>query len=119
MIEKNKKEEKLDIPMDIYSSNEELVIITPLWGVEKNSISLSLEKTNLVIKWNRNIPNIKDNLLALKQNCFRWNFEKTIELPQNVYFDKIHSKLTNENILIIIVPKIIIPEKIRLEVEWL
>ncbi len=119
MVELTKKEEKLDIPMDIYSSNEELLIIIPLWGVEKKSINLSLEKTNLIIKWNRNIPTIKDNLIALKQNCFRWTFEKTVELPQNVYFDKIHSKLTGENILIIVVPKVVIPEKIRLEIEWL
>jgi HSP20 family molecular chaperone IbpA len=105
--------------MDIYSSNEELLIIIPLWGVEKSSINLSLETTNLIIKWNRSIPTVKDNLLPIQQDCFRWNFEKTIELPQNVYFDKIHSKLTNENILIIVVPKVVIPEKIRLEIEWI
>jgi hypothetical protein len=30
MIETPIKEEKLDVPMDIYSSNEELLIIIPL-----------------------------------------------------------------------------------------
>jgi hypothetical protein len=35
-----------------------------------------------------------------------------------VYFDKIHSKLSADNILQIIVPKALIPEKIALEVEY-
>jgi hypothetical protein len=38
-------------------------------------------------------------------------------LPAQIYFDKIHSKLTPENILQIIIPKATVPEKIILEIE--
>jgi len=41
-----------------------------------------------------------------------------IDLPPQVYFDKIHSKLTPDNTLQIIVPKALVPEKISLEVEY-
>jgi hypothetical protein len=41
-----------------------------------------------------------------------------IDLPPQVYFDKIHSKLTSNNTLEIIVPKALVPEKIELEVEY-
>jgi hypothetical protein len=35
-----------------------------------------------------------------------------------VYFDRIHSKLTLDNTLEIIIPKALVPEKIQLEVEY-
>jgi len=44
--------------------------------------------------------------------------EQIIDLPPQVYFDKIHSKLTLENTLQVIVPKALVPEKIDLEVEY-
>jgi hypothetical protein len=41
-----------------------------------------------------------------------------IEIPPQVYFDRIHSKLTLDNTLQIIVPKALVPDKIQLEVEY-
>lgn len=108
----------IDIPMDVFESWDELLVVIPLGWVSKNSIEVYLEKTRIIVKWERKKPNIKDWLLALQQDCFWWVFSKTIELPQNVYFDKINTKLTIDNILLIIVPKIIIPDKIKLQVEF-
>lgn len=109
--------EKIDIPIDIYDSEQEIVIIAPLWWVNKKSIEVFLERTDLFIKWERVLPDLKDTLEAVKQECFRWSFSNTIPLPQNVYFDKIQTKFTWENILLIIVPKIIIPEKLKIELD--
>ena len=53
----------------------------------------------------------------MKEECYRWNLEQRIDLPPQIYFDKIHSKLTPENILQIIIPKALDPEKITLEIE--
>lgn len=111
--------EKIDIPIDIYDSDQEIVILIPLWWVNKDSIEVFLEKTSLVIRWERTIPNLKEIMSPIQQECFRWSFGKTIQLPQNIYFDKIQSTLTKENILLIIVPKIMIPEKIKLDVQAL
>ncbi len=111
--------EKVDIPIDVFESQQEIVVIIPLWWVKKSSLEVYLEQTSLLIKGERIIPNLKDSLSPIQQECFRWQFSKTIQLPQNVYFDKIQSNLTKENILIITIPKIIIPEKIQLEVKSL
>ncbi len=113
----NNKEEIIDIPMDLYESEDEITIIIPLWWVNKNSIEICLEKTTITVNGERSQPKLKENLMPLKQECFRWKFQKEILLPQNVYFDKIHTKLLENNILIITVPKIIIPEKIKLKIE--
>ncbi|MFZ5341419.1 MAG: hypothetical protein ACOZBL_02440 [Patescibacteria group bacterium] len=40
-------------------------------------------------------------------------------MPQNVYFEKIHTRLSPENILIILVPKVVIPEKLKIEIEYI
>ncbi len=107
----------LDIPMDIYESNNELVIVVPLAWVEKDSLEMAIDDYKLILKWSRNQPKLKDDIMSVRSECYWWDFEQVINLPTGIYFDKIHSKLTPDNILIIIVPKIIVPEKIRVEIE--
>lgn len=106
------------IPYDVYESPQELVILLPLWWVRKESIKLSIKDYRLVIVWERIKPKVKDNLIPLKEECYRWLIDQTIDLPPQVYFDKIHSKLTPDNTLQVIIPKALIPEKISLEVEY-
>lgn len=105
----------IDIPMDIYESAEEIVVVVPVWGA--SDIEASLERTTLVISWVRKPLKLKENLVPNVQDCYRWPFMTKVDLPQNVYFDKISAKLTKENILVLIVPKIIIPEKVKLQVD--
>ena len=111
-------QETPNIPYDIYESPQEIVILLPLWGVKKETLKLSIKDYRLVISWERIKPKVKDNLIALKEECYRWPIDQIIDLPPQVYFDKIHSKLTPDNTLQIIVPKALIPEKISLEVEY-
>ncbi len=106
------------IPYDIYESPQELVLFLPLWGVKKESLELTIKDYKLVISWERIQPNIKSNLLPLKESCYRGPIYQEIDLPAQVYFDKIHSKLSADNTLQVIVPKALIPEKIDLEVEY-
>ena len=106
------------IPYDIYESPQELVIILPLGWVDKDTLKLTIKDYRLVISGKRNKPKVKDNLIPLREDCYRWEISQVIDLPPQVYFDKIHSKLTPENILQIIVPKALVPEKISLEVEY-
>ena len=106
------------IPYDIYESPQELVIILPLGGVEKESLKLNIKDYRLVITGKRVKPKVKDNFIALKEECYWGEITQMIDLPPQVYFDKIHSKLTPDNTLQIIVPKALVPEKIALEVEY-
>ncbi len=106
------------IPYDIYESPQEIVIILPLGGVKKESLQLSIKDYRLVITGERSKPKVKDHFIPLKEECYRGPIDQVIDLPPQVYFDKIHSKLTPDNILQIIIPKALVPEKISLEVEY-
>jgi len=107
------------IPYDIYESENEIVVILPLWWVSKESIDVKLNKNNLLIKWKRQKPELKDDLVPQKEDCYWGEFEAQIQLPLTVFFDKIKASLTAENILIITVPKYKLPEDVKLSVEIL
>lgn len=113
--------EKVDtwpyIPYDMFQSPQEIVIIMPLGGIEKSSLKLSIDNYKLNIKWERRKPILKEDFVSLKEECYRWPIIQQIDLPSQVYFDKIHSKLSSDNILTIIIPKAIIPENIQLNIE--
>lgn len=106
------------IPYDIYESPQEIVIVMPLWWVKKTSLKISLKDYKLIISWQRSPYTLKKNLLPLKQECYRGPVQQIIDLPAHVYFDKIHSTLSIDNILEIVVPKALIPEQISLEVAY-
>lgn len=106
-----------DIPLDIYDSPAEMIILLPLWGVDKDSIQLSLDQNRLIITAQRKTPEIKPSLTPLSQQCYRWSFEKKIDIPPTSFFNGIHSRLTPENILIITVPKVMVPESISIDIE--
>lgn len=106
----------VDVPVDIYTSSSEIIIVVPVWWTNKESLSLVLEKNVLILRGERIRPVIKDSAVPLQETCFWWVFEKRVDLPEHVYFDKIHSELTPENILIVIVPKITKPDEIPVKI---
>ena len=109
--------EKIIIPMDIYESNKEMSIVTPLSWVDKKTIKIWITNYQLYIKWQRKSPQLREDMISVKQECYRWEFEQIISLPNGINFDKIHSKFTAENILIVTVPKLYIPDTVSIELE--
>lgn len=107
-----------NIPYDMYESPQEIIVIVPLGGVSKDSLEIRIEDYKLLIKGMRAKRFFKDSCIAIQEECYWWVIELLIDIPPQVYFDKIHSKLTADNTLEIIIPKAIIPEKIQLEVEY-
>lgn len=110
--------ENIDIPYDIYESPNEVVIIMPLWWVKKESISLKVEDYRLILSWVREKIWLRDDFIPLKEECYWGEIRTVIELPPQSYFDKIHSKLSNDSVLQIIIPKAIIPDEIQVELEY-
>lgn len=106
-----------EIPYDLYESQQEILIIMPLGWVKKESLQLKIEDYRLVIQGERSFPPLKENLVPIKEECYRGQIFLTIDLPAQIYFDQIHSKLTADNILQIIIPKALVPEKIQLEIQ--
>ena len=105
------------IPYDMYESSQELLIIMPLGGVKKESLSLKIEDYKLLIEGERSNPEVKENLVSVREECYWGKLHQIIDLPAQIYFEKIHSKLTPENTLQIIIPKALVPEKIVVEIE--
>ena len=105
------------IPYDMYESSQELLIIMPLGGVKKESLSLKIEDYKLLIEGERSNPEVKENLVSIREECYWGKLHQIIDLPSQIYFEKIHSKLTPENTLQIIIPKALVPEKIVVEIE--
>lgn len=110
---------EIDIPIDVYDSDEESVFVIPIWWVNKQSLEIYLEKNFLTVYWERINPKIKETLKIIKSECFWWKFSKRIELPHNIYFDKISIQIDENNILTVIIPKILIPEKIKLKIDYI
>lgn len=105
------------IPYDIFDSAQEILVVLPLWWVKKESLKIQIQDYRLEIQGERILPEIKENLLAVQEECYRGQIHQIIDLPAQVYFDKIHSKLTPENILLIVIPKASIPEQIAITIE--
>lgn len=101
----------------MYESSQELLIIMPLGGVKKESLSLKIEDYKLLIEGERSNPEVKENLVSIREECYWGKLHQIIDLPAQIYFEKIHSKLTPENTLQIIIPKALVPEKIVVEIE--
>jgi HSP20 family molecular chaperone IbpA len=116
-MQTNLLNQQIDVPMDMYQSATEILIVLPLGGVHKESVQISLTGHHLVITGIRSCPIAREKYVPLLDHCFRGKFEKKVELPESVYFDKIYSELSPENILTVIVPKVIIPERVEVVIR--
>ncbi len=111
------KSHAITIPYDVYESSKELVLLIPVGWVNKESISLEITNFTLNITAMREKPTLKDNLVPTVESCYRWEISLSIALPPNIYFDKIHSKISKNNVLSVIIPKNVIPEHIPIQLE--
>ncbi len=107
-----------NIPYDMYESPQEVIIIIPLGWVKKESVEVKIENYRILVRGFRLAPQLKESCIPIQEECYRWPIELEIEIPPQVYFDRIHSRLTLDNTLHIIVPKALVPDKIQLEVEY-
>lgn len=110
----------IQIPRDIYESPREVVIIMPLGGVQKKSLSIDFVKADymLVISGKRTEPKVKADLEPMQQECFRGDFTVEVQLPPDITVDRIHSTVSADNILQIIVPKALVPEKLKVNIAY-
>jgi hypothetical protein len=61
---------------------------------------------------------LREDFIPLKEECYRGDINLMIDLPPQSYFDRIHSKLTADSILQVIIPKAIVPDHIDLQIEY-
>ena len=72
----------IKIPADIFESPAEMVVIIPLGGVKRDSLSLTLYEGSLHLSAERIRPDIKENLVPREETCYWGNFKRSIQLPE-------------------------------------
>lgn len=105
------------IPYDMYESEQEIVLIIPFGGVKKESIVMKIQYETITISGIREKPKLRKGFETLQEQCFRWNIELMIDLPANANYKEMHSSLSKDNILTLIIPKNIIPDHIPVQIE--
>lgn len=105
------------IPYDMYESPQELIIIIPFWGVDKESIKISIKYETISITGKRLQPKLRNDFHLIQQQCFRWDVELFIDLPPHANYKQMNSNLSKENILTLIIPKNLIPDSIPVHIE--
>ncbi len=95
------------VALDIIENPDELIIISPIAGVDLDDIDISLKEDILIISWERKKPielYLNGSILRVSET-FWWKFSRNIILPENLDLDAIKAIL-EKNILIIRIPKI-------------
>lgn len=101
------EEEMWQVALDILETGDNIYIVAPIAGVLYEDIDLSIKKTVLTIKWNREKPEEYDIEWVNIRNseCFWWKFIRNVILPENLWLNKIKAYMQN-NLLIITIPKL-------------
>ena len=125
--EKNEKAEKAEakrdwkvsegqLAVDIYETEEDLVLQTAIAGVEADSLDISLEKDLLIVKGERKNPAKETKKNYFVEECYFGSFSREVILPREI--DPSHTKASmEEGILTIRMPKIERDKKRKIVIE--
>ena len=105
------------IPYDMYDTDQELIIIAPFGWVDKESVAISIQHEIITIEGVRSQPPLPGGSRPLQTQSYRWPIELSIDLPPESNYKDMTSTLTKDNILILSIPKNIIPDTIPLHIE--
>jgi len=108
-IESQKKilseEEEGRLTVDVYQTDDEIVIVAPVAGVDPDDLDISLSGDMITIKGKREMNPKENEVDYLYQECFWGSFSRTIILPSEIDPEKVKATL-KEGILKIHLPKI-------------
>jgi len=118
-VEKEKpNKEKLEVPkekkwfksegkltIDLYQTNEEIIIQSAIAGIRPEDLDISIENDLVLIKGNRVKPFEKNQKNYFYQECYWGPFSREIILPDEVDPSRIRA-LMKQGILTIRIPKI-------------
>jgi len=105
--EQTEEENASQVAVDILETESEMIIVAPISGVELSDIDLSINKTVLTIKGQRENPEEYDveGVQLRHEECIWWKFVRNIILPETLAFNKIKAYM-QLNVLVITIPKL-------------
>ena len=99
------------VALDVLDLEDSITLIAPLAGMEVGDIDISVSRNILTISGERARPGVYDEPgRLLVEECFFGPFSRSVVLPENLAFNKIHAQMEN-NLLVIEVPKLQFPAK--------
>lgn len=99
------------VALDILDLENSITLIAPLAGMEVSDIDISVSRNILTISGERARPGIYDESgRLLVEECFFGPFSRSVVLPENLAFNKIHAQMEN-NLLVVEIPKLQFPGK--------
>ena len=100
------EEEIGQLALDILETEHEIVLLSPIAGIDLDEIDISYSQWVLVIKWSRQKPDIFTQDVEIRNSeCFWGKFVRNILLPENLDFDNIKASMEN-NLLIVTIQKL-------------
>lgn len=99
------------IALDILETQDEMILLTPIGGIDLADIDLSYNQSILTIKGMRAKPEMYYHEVEIRnQECHWGRFERNVILPEYLDFDTIRASLEN-NLLIITIGKLEFPSQ--------
>ncbi len=105
-VQAQQEEENVEgqLALDVYQTQNEIVIVAPIAGVKMNDISVTVTEDVLTIKGKRYLEfNIPDEDY-LTQECFWGDFSRSIVLPSSADTSKINASM-KDAVLKISIPR--------------
>ncbi len=94
-----------ELAVDIYETDNDIVIMAPIGGVRRDEIEIITEKDMVIVKGNRERKEKEDIKNFYSKECFFGPFSREIILPEETDPSRIKANLEN-GVLVIRAPKI-------------
>ena len=94
------------LTVDVYQTDEEIVVQAPIAGVDPENIDVAVENDMVIIKGKRPNPDrFMDDKKFFYQECFWGNFSRRIILPEETDLNRAEAVMKN-GVLTIRIPRI-------------
>jgi HSP20 family protein len=108
----NEEEFEGQLAVDVYQTNDKIVIKAPIAGVKPEDIDVAISEDVVTIRGDR-----KDELAVEKENyyvqeCFWGSFSRSVILPTSTVAEKAEAIL-KDGVLTIQIPKVVQEDKIK------
>ncbi len=103
------------LAIDVYETEEEIVIQAPIAGIKKDDLEIITEKDMVIVKGKRERPEKREIKGFYTQECFFGNFRREVILPEETDPSRIQADI-KEGILVIKAPKIEREKKRKIDI---
>ncbi len=113
MVEKSKHSHVVAPLVDVYESEEEILLFADMPGVKKEDININIEHGKLVIA---GIRNLEISGSVCWEEFVNLEYQRSFSVPQTIAVGKVNAELI-DGVLKLQLPKMDIPKPIEIEIQ--